>query len=326
MAFGEFDAQSIRSLFQFPGADTREWVSFALVDAESDGDKAVEFSEDYGPIVNVTLQPSGVPVRARVAAFIAGNGEGEWFPFMEKDEVLVVLPEGNERNAVIIGRLNQSIDKFPTMVGGVAVDKNAVSFRRRRTPVIEEVASTYFLTSVTTNAALLLDKGGAWYVKDGAGTTMHIGADWAGFTTKDSSDFVVQMQIADKRFYVSIDGGQAVLSLSTGDSMLVTGGVLAIGTSGNNPFWHATTIESVCSLLTQWGILLAADIVKLGAPLAALAPVFAAGSAVSLPLAIAATSSTPMLAPVAAAILGALSAPPVPPLLPGVACAGLVVG
>lgn len=134
------DSATAAAAYARPGQDTRSWVSFGLVHHQ-DPKQIVTFDEEYGcPLVCVTLQPSGSNVHCRVSSMVAGNGEGEWHPFVEGDEVLVVLPEGHESaGPVIIGRLNNSLDKFPMdSVAGQDPTTNVFAFRRRRTPFIEE--------------------------------------------------------------------------------------------------------------------------------------------------------------------------------------------
>ena len=92
-----------------PGMDTRQWVSFGTVNLETPNQKSVAFTKEYGPLVNVTLRPSAIPVVCRVSHEVAGAGEGEWFPFVGGNEVMVAIPEGDESaGCVIFGRLNQN--------------------------------------------------------------------------------------------------------------------------------------------------------------------------------------------------------------------------
>src|SRR5579859_785093 len=120
-----FDHAQYANAFRRPGMDTRQWVSYGTVDADTSDAKAIQFKDDdgnpspYGPLVSVTLQPSGVSLPCRVLGQVAGNGEADYFPFLAGDEVLVLLPEGDERaGAVIVGRLNQEIDAWPLIVAG----------------------------------------------------------------------------------------------------------------------------------------------------------------------------------------------------------------
>src|ERR1700722_6710543 len=109
LAMTEMDSTSMAHLFSHPGADTRQWLSYGLVcQAVAGGDQSVRFTDDTGAtlpqgvLVDVTLQPSGITVPCRVGAQSAGNGEGEFNPFGPGDEVLVAVPEGNERAGCVI--------------------------------------------------------------------------------------------------------------------------------------------------------------------------------------------------------------------------------
>ena len=335
-SYNEFDAEKMADAFSRPGIDPREWVSYGIVDpdGEADDDKSVEIDPDYGPLVNITLPPSGKQVRARVAASMAGNGEGEWFPFIEKDEVLVAIAGGNERNCVIIGRLSQGIDGFPSLVGGVDTSKNAVAFRRSRTPYVWELAEgPFFLTCTKNNASLLLDKAGQWYLKDGEGSTLFLGTDWLGFQDKSGAN-LLQLQLTAKRFFLSVDGGGATMALCAGDpSYIIVGSSLNIGTAGATPFWHATSIESVCVLLDAFMRALGTVLTAITPPIPlttnALGDLLLIAGQTSLPLAIPMAAALP-LALNAVPLAAAMSAPALPAVgpagVPGLAAAGLVIG
>src|ERR1019366_2087115 len=135
-----YDAGLAREAVAGP-IDTRQWVSYGTVSPETPDAKSTTFTKEYGPLVNVKLHPTGIPVVCRVAHEVAGNGEGEWFPFIEGDEVIVLIPEGDETaGCVIMGRLNQEIDFWPTIVAGQDPRLNNFAFRRMRTPYIFETA------------------------------------------------------------------------------------------------------------------------------------------------------------------------------------------
>lgn len=115
--------------------DPRQWISMGTIDEDSEDARSIRFNDDdgaplpTGPLVTVTLQPSGITVTCRVASFIAGVGESAWFPFQQKDEVIVAIPQGSERaGPVILGRLNQALDTFPAVVAGQDTSKNTFDF------------------------------------------------------------------------------------------------------------------------------------------------------------------------------------------------------
>ena len=92
-----FDHATAGQAFAGPGMDTRQWVSYGQVDQDTQDSRCVVFDPDLGPLVNVTLQPSGIPVVCRVLAPFAGQGESEYFPFISGDEVVVAITQGDER-------------------------------------------------------------------------------------------------------------------------------------------------------------------------------------------------------------------------------------
>src|SRR5690606_24717279 len=129
----------------------------------------VVFDEEEGePLVRVLLEPTKVPVTCRVGSMCAGNGEGEWSPFVEGDEVMVLIPEGDERSGcVIICRLNNSIDRFPMdSVAGQDPTTNSFAFQRRRTPFIQEFAGPLFLRTALSEAFISIDSAGAVTIRD----------------------------------------------------------------------------------------------------------------------------------------------------------------
>lgn len=335
--YGDMANRDLAEGLGYPGIDPREWISYGIVDPDGEGDdaKSTVFDPDYGPLINVTLHPSGTPVVCRVASSLAGNGEGEWAPFIGKDEVLVALAGGSERQCVIIGRLNQGTDGFPTMVGGVDTSKNAIGFRRIRAPYVIELGgaevgklSSYMITQAVTNSSLLLDKGGNWYIKDGEGTALHIGPDWFGFQTIQS-EYLIQMQLESKRLFISVDSGAAAMTLSADPavpSLIMSAGQLALGTNAHQPVWHGISAESVCMLLDKVLFGLAA----FSAP-GALAGL-TAGSGAVVAAAIGQASTMVLNPLIATAVTGAMQAPPKPPpdspatQFPGALLPGLLLG
>jgi len=306
----------------YPGADPRQWDSFATVMDETEDVKSVDYTEidTIGPLVNVTLQPSGVPVACRVAAHVAGNGEGEWFPFIAGDEVLVNFPGGDAKGgAVIIARLNNGVDKFPTMVAGVDVTKNNVAFRRLRTPYILETSSSYLLRSASSTAFFSLDQKGAWTLSAGDGHYLAITEDFITLQTKDNK-YLVQINLNDS--LVSIEADQAKLQLkANGDSAIFVPQRLLIGTSGGSPTGHGVTAESVAlfiqALLTALGALIPGPVT--GAAVAA--------SAIPLVQAAIAAGAVLPTAPILAAMQAALAIPPDPTgAKAGYGAAGLLLG
>lgn len=256
--------------------DTRQWVSMGTVDRERvvDGEKVdpVIFDEDLGPLVNVTLQPSGLPVRCRVAASAAGacgNGEGEYSPFVAADEVVVLIPEGDERaDCVIVGRMNNAIDKFPAeSVAGQDPTSNKFAFRRRRTPFVEEFATTWMARVASHGAFFMISESGAVTIRDGSKGALQMGPDIFGFTEGNREvgtddvpaptalfqlDLVnrrTTLQIGDAQFMMSASDGTSDGGPPPGDANLSLAGALTMAFGNNQPAEHVATTEFVLAIL-----------------------------------------------------------------------------
>ncbi|HOA00808.1 MAG TPA: hypothetical protein PKI27_00720 [Dermatophilaceae bacterium] len=337
------DLRTFAEGLRFPGIDPRQWISYGLVEGQTQDDTEPEvvFDEQYGPLVKVMLQPSMVPVYCRTAGSVAGNGEGEFHPYVKGDEVLVAIPEGAETaDCCIIGRLNNAIDKFPMdSIAGQDPTTNTFGFRRCRTPVVHEYAGPYTIRSALTGALIGIDSKGAVTLLNGDSSGFQIGSDVIGISTKDGSA-LIQLNFTDKCISLRLD--DAVLNLSAtggvGNNTLSVPDALNIITSGNAATEHAATTESVVNLvahmLMQLGI--AIDTANpgplTGAALASLMALPLADAAYALAVPIA--QSTPMtdtLTASMAAIATAFGAclPKVssfPQTSPGIGCPGLIIG
>jgi hypothetical protein len=108
-------AKSLRG----PGTDTRRWVSYGTVGVI--GDDGVFDTTSYagiavtpkGVFVDVRLEPSGLPVTARLALGIGSCGH-ILAPIRPGDEVIVVSPEGDYNTPPLITSiLNNAAHKQP---------------------------------------------------------------------------------------------------------------------------------------------------------------------------------------------------------------------
>lgn len=333
-----------------PGNDPRVWVAFATVrGGTTDDDPCVEFEDDQ-PLVRVMLHPDLIEVRARVAMQVAGNGEAQWHPFMPDDEVLVVVPEGNPRSGVtIIGKLCNAIDKFPSgSIAGQDPRKNNFSFRRMKTPVIEELNGPVMNRSAATGGFISIDDAGVLTLRGGNADDpdakkpapgLQMGPD--GISMQDASaKYAVSFGQTSGAFLVLVD--DAVLSLSSSKggkpSMIGVPQSFAIGTGGNAPSEHVATTESVANVLFNVLFTLNAAIIAggsvtplTGATLGALitayftSPAFAASWQTAL-------VPNPILAPVIASIQAAFAAQPQKfaspsgQLAPGIGCSSTLAG
>jgi hypothetical protein len=262
-----------------PGADTRQWISNGVVNADAPGAPSVDFSNKSGPLVSVRLHPSDIDVRCRVASFVAGLGEGEWHPFAGGDEVLVAFPLGSERGgAIIVGRLNNGVDTFPTNIANLDVTGNNVTTRCNITNFAWEISNGWILRSSTTGAQFALNTSGDWILNSG---DLH-------FLSLSSSG--VSLSLAKMSSYMSIDASSGVLTLNVGPgkAMLVmepTNGFIFASTLGGQPVGRVATVEGavglVSSALTTFGITAVASSVFAAALLSALVPLVTALSTVT---------------------------------------------
>lgn len=331
-----------------PGVDPRQWISYGIVSTQAEDADVVVFDEDEGcPLVQVILQPTQVAVRCRVGATIAGNGEGEWFPFVKGDEVLVAIPEGYEdAGCVIISRLNNAIDKFPMeSVAGQDPTTNSFAFQRRRTPFVQEFAGPVFLRTALSGAFFSIDEAGTVTIKDGENSAFQMSPDAIGWqgpsSTTSPPNFLLQMSLSREQFTVQVR--DAVLNMSSSraspvQNTLTVPGAMAYGTSGNPPLEHNLSTEADANILTQMFLAFAAFTSALGvAPLTGtsygaaiaawvLTPGFAAAWGI-------AATPAGVLKPDIALAIAAWAAAPVPKpntgavqLLPGLGCPGMLVG
>ena len=243
----ELDLDEMSRALERPGIDPRIWVSYGIVNREQDDQKSVEFSADFGPLVWVILQPHNQLVCCRVASGVAGNGEGEWHPFMEADEVLVAIPEGDTRTMpVIVGRLNNSFDRFPENVGVQTTSKNDVAFHRSRGPYIIEGDSAVLLRSSKTGAVIGIDELGNLTMRNGDGDVFQLSADGPVMKSADGES---QISIANGE--ATVVAGLSLLSLSDKNGSTINTDTLSISTSGNQPAEHFVTLEQLVNILAS---------------------------------------------------------------------------
>jgi len=255
---GTIDEANLRSLVSGPGTDTRQWVSYGFVAQDTSEARSVIFKDkdgvplETGPLVTVALQPSGALVACRVASWVAGIGEGSWFPFQERDEVIVAIPGGDEgAGPVIIGRLNQALDTFPTVVAGADPTKNNVAFIRIRPPLILESAEAVLIHNAKTGAQISLSGEGNALISDGARNHLFFSSDVVALETGDKEVFV-QLQVASKRLAFKAGAAQLQLANSILDtSFLLAPGTFNLGTSGAAGKGHAVSTEQLMATLAN---------------------------------------------------------------------------
>jgi len=320
-----------------PGNDTRQWVSFGLVD-----EVPVDFDVDHGPLISVILKPSEVEVVCRVAMQVGGNGEGEYYPFVEGDEVIVLVPGGNERGGcVIVGRLPNQRTPFPQgSVAGQDPATNAFGFLRTKAPFICEADEPILQRQAKSGAFISLDEAGTATIANGDKSALQLSSDALTIQSGDGNS-IVQLDITGGR--ATVQSGSAVLTLASATavpatSSIVTPNVLQFSTAGAPPAEHVITTEAVVNLvsgiLNTLGVALTAlgATPLTGAVLGALLedPAFSTALAAAIPvLAQRQQNSLVALALVAAFSNPTAKPPPVPgqgQTSPGIGCTGLLAG
>lgn len=322
------DPHILREIVAGPGVDTRQWISYGVVEARgpATGDAdPVEFDPDYGPLVLVALQPSGISVRCRVGCDVAGNGEADYYPFLEGDEVLVAIPEGDERaGCVIIKRLTNQIDKWPMQVAGTDVTQNGFAFRRMRVPYLLESSDAILIRTATSGANVALSKDGRITLTDALNSFFTINPDFIGMQNGDG-DVLLQLDLQDKTFVVDANGTK--MTLAKDGSIIASTGTIAIAPNGAFPLQHIATVEGCVNLIAQWSFALSAAITALGGPAAAVAGAFLPATLLTA-IAATPTSSLGPYAAYAAAVTAALAGktPDTTGNVPGLGSGGGLVG
>jgi hypothetical protein len=331
-----FDPALIQDIMTgIPGSDGRIWVSYGTVELdenlEGEEDRALTFDEDAGPLVEVRLQPSDKVVTCRVATPVSGVLQSQWVPLVGGDEVVVVLPMGQEQSPpVVIARLNNALDKFPEKVAGKDARQNNIAFTRTQTPTIIEAGSLYMIRSAQTGALIGIDEEGNVTVRDGNSTGFQFGP--SGFAVQDA-DGTGQITLNTEESYASIWWQSTVLKLDGTDINLAASGNVAIGSAGNTPVLHGMASEQAVNLLVSYTQVLAAALNLIGptpltgSGLATVVDPAGAGMAlITAAIALAGSNGAPTLTAALAALTAALQGPaPTTPLTPGVGCAGFII-
>jgi hypothetical protein len=323
------DLRTVGDGYSYPGIDPRTWISSATVDEE----EPVVFDAELGPLVGVTLQPTKEQVRCRVGMGVAGRGEGEYYPFVAGDEVLVAVPRGDLREGgVILCRLCNSIDAFPTgSVAGQDPVTNSFGFRRQKAPHAHEVDGPYLVRQSSTGALLSMDGAGVMTLRGGDGGALQLSPDAFGFQSADAR-FVLQLDATGGRFTLKVDDSILTLSSSGASpevSALAVPGLFSVSTATNPAAEHVLTTEAFFNLLQA---LVTAIGAALPGPIAGAA--LAAGWAAIVQAALLAAPALAQVPTTALAIVSAFAAqaqkPPGVPLQgqlrPGAGCAGFFAG
>ena len=250
--FGEFDHATLRQAFAAPGMDPRQWCSMGIVDVDEGSQRAVRYdSPDNGLLVHVVLQPSGIPVVCRVASTCAGSGEADIEPFSAGDEVIVAVPEGDERSGpVILGRLNNALSPMPMRIAGMDLGNN-VSGVRRLAPYVIESNTAIIFNVASTESFLALSQDGNITATSGDKSFLHIGADFLGFQTGDSAMvFQANQNTHEWRLDSTTDDHSTLTRFGGAQPGIMSTDPFFIGTNGQGPWQHLVTFEQLCAILT----------------------------------------------------------------------------
>ena len=250
------DGHDFRSAASFPGADTRQWCSFGIVQDDPSGDKhSVRFTDDtgqplpHGVLVDVKLEPSGIIVPCRVVMRTAGSGEAEWDPIGPGDEVFVGIAEGDERaGCVILGRLNNTKDVFPMLVAGQDTTNNSVVMRRYRAPYILESGTAIQIRNALTGSQVVLDPTGGVMINS---SDKHALAMTAVGVTLALGDGDVSLQLDPSAHTAAIQAKGTSLLLGDKSSTFQSGGTITFQTAGAGGQGHGVTLEQLMSILAN---------------------------------------------------------------------------
>ena len=318
------NAATVRELAKGPGIDTRQWLSNGTVEIGTADQHPVRFNDEtgaplqHGVLVDVKLRPSGIVVPCRVASACAGNGEGEYHPFVDGDEVLVAIPGGDERaGCVILGRMNQAMDAFPRTVAGMDATANTFAFKRVRGPYVLESATALAFRCANTGASLSVDPTGQVFLNSGDGALLAMAHDACSFQLKDLS---AGFQLDPSKKQASIVAGSTSVVVDDAVSEWQTGGFLKVSTAGNGAAEHVTTIEAVVGLLVQIGLQIG---IQQPGPLTGvlLAPILS--TIAGLGPALVAASKAPLDPTIAGALVTAFTLPKLPGT-PSLGCPGFL--
>ena len=250
--YGSFDHATLRQAMAGPGMDSRQWTSMGVVDPDEGSQRAVSYDPDFGPLVHVTLQPSGIPVVCRVGSVCAGSGEADGEAFSAGDEVVVVVPEGDERTGpVIVARTNNTISPYPMRVAGIDVANN-VSFKRRIGPIAYESNTAIIFRVASVESFFSLSQDGNATLSSGDKSFLHIGSDFLGMQTGDA-EMVLQANQNTKEWHIeSQDGTNSTIMRIGGSSPGVySSQPFTIATQGQQPWQHLITFEQLMAILAR---------------------------------------------------------------------------
>lgn len=321
------------ALMGTPGIDGRLWVSYGTVELDQDVEdgRSVEFDEEVGPLVSVRLHPRNDTIVCRVGMAISGALEGAYAPFVGGDEVLVVVPEGELYSPpVIIARLANKLDAFPTKVAGQETDKNNIAFVRTRSPIIAEGGSSIMIRGAMSGAFIGIDETGNITVRDGAKAALQFGSSGMAVQGPEGDGQIV---LNHEKQFVSLWWDNSMVQVEKDSATVLSGGNVLLAGAGNMANVHAIGLEQVVNLLVAYLGLLSSAVSSLPSPItspalaAIINPVVGGLPLINGALALAGTGTAPgynLFMPAMAA--GAKVLPTSINPAPGLACPGVLLG
>lgn len=261
---GAFDMSALAGALARPHMDTRQWISYGIVQPDTGDAKSVRFDDDDGDplptgmLVDVKLEPSGLLAQCRVLGQ-GGVGEAEGPSLGPGDEVLVAVPEGDERaGCVILGSLNNAKDARPQLVAGMDTTQNNLSFKRVRNSWVVESAGALMLAQAATHASLSIRATGEVMAASGDGHIMSLSSDALVLQTVGGNGLQVQPEDSSgSNSLAALTAGDTQLTLSDAGSGITTPGTLSLSASGQAASGHGVTVEQVVQIVTNLLVIMA---------------------------------------------------------------------
>lgn len=251
--YGEFDQATLKLPFGGPGADTRQWLSYGTVLEEGNGQKSVTYV-DGQQYVRVRLHPSELVVNARVLCKVAGAGEGESHPFVEHDEVLVAVPQGNERaGCVVLGKLNNALDAMPGVVAGNDTSNNAFTWTRTRTARAVESFGGDVVRDAKSGTYYGIGPDGGFSISTTDGGFLTVGPDSLGMQSVQG-DMYCQANLQKGTWLIGTSAGavNAFFMLGNADQGIYSPGKFYLATGGVVPTQHVALWEGLLAYLETY--------------------------------------------------------------------------
>ena len=103
---------------------------------------ALDSHPQWGELATVTLQPTGVPVQARIVRLGTRAAGGAYWPVAVDDECIVLFPDGDYQHAVALFGLNSAGALPPSSwdnAGPLVVHPSGTTFATSETATVQKV-------------------------------------------------------------------------------------------------------------------------------------------------------------------------------------------